>query len=678
MQTPAAFVHCTVQSEYSLFESTIQLRELVAQAVAYNMPALGLTDHGVLDGVPTFLQLCQDWKIQPIIGCKFLLEPLFPQDQPIEPASLTLIAKDRQGYLNLCQLVTAYQWNICQGQHILQRSLLEAHVQGLIALPAGQRGELSQYLLQNPVSSAKELIAWYRLHYELYLELQEPVSEAAKTLNQKLEELSLTEDLPLLVTHPVQCLHKGDFKSPEEMSALFQAYPEALQNSLKLAKKCHLRLSDIQNPAYFCAGLPAETESFRARVGLGLHARYATITPEIQDRLNAELKELTLQKQTKWYLFLADLCNWLKSQDLVYSTLIGNQGSLLVSYALGITDLDPIAHQISFQPRILKCAPRFTIDLSLEAIEPAQQFLREYWGEDFVAPTTVYTRSKTSNGQNRLLSGFIQSPHFFLISQQLPLRELLPLRFQNHSPMVQLHRDQIPALGFYTLQLLEHEPLTHLQKALKSLKQQGLLQNVNQIPTDDPKVFAFLSTEAALNLYWLNGDPESLNWLEQFRPTCLNELADLIALYRPRPLEAGLAQLYLERKQGKVPLPNWLDAHESLQEFLTPTQGVVIYLDQLIELLQTLAEFNTEQAEEVRSHLFKQDERFMEEVRMRFLLGTERLPDLADKADEIYKTLIFQAKTSFSRTHALGTALTLYRCAWVRYNYPFIWGSYKN
>lgn len=203
----------------------------------------------------------------------------------------------------------------------------EAHVQGLIALPAGQRGELSQVFITEPGQQCQRANCMVSFAFWTLSGTPTAVSEAAKTLNQKLEELSLTEDClwsPILFNACTRVI-----SAAEEMSALFQAYPKHFKIPWNWQSSviCACR---IFTTAYYCTELPAETGSFRARVGLWLQARYATITPEIQDCLNAELKELTLQKQTKWYLFLADLCSWLKSQDLVYSTLIGNQGLWLV------------------------------------------------------------------------------------------------------------------------------------------------------------------------------------------------------------------------------------------------------------------------------------------------------------------------------------------------------------
>jgi DNA polymerase III, alpha subunit (EC 2.7.7.7) len=413
--SPPAFVHLRLHSEYSIADGMVRLDEAVAQAAADGMPALALTDLANLFGMVKFYSGARSRGLKPIIGCDAWVEPAAGAGDRDRPARLLLLVKNRGGYLRLCELLTqAYLGPRSRGRAEIPRAAFAAGDNaGLIALSGAALGDVGQALLMGNAASAEAAAReWARLFPgSFYLELQRYGQPQAEALVAASVALAGQLNLPVVATHPVQFLAREDFKAHEarvciaegyvladprrpkqfteeqyfksqaEMQALFADLPEALENSVEIARRCNLSIELGKNrlPQFPVPEGVTLDDYLAQQAEAGLERRLAQLypdaaererrRPEYAERLAFECKTIQQMGFPGYFLIVADFINWAKQNGVPVGPGRGSGAGSLVAYSLGITDLDPLRYELLFE-RFLNpervSMPDFDVDFCQE------------------------------------------------------------------------------------------------------------------------------------------------------------------------------------------------------------------------------------------------------------------------------------------------------------------------
>jgi len=431
-----AFVHLRLHSEYSIVDGIVRLDEAVRKASEDRMPALALTDLNNVFGMVKFYQAARKSGIKPVTGCDVWLTNETDRDQPFR---LLLLCQSHQGYLHLCRLLSrAYRTNQHRGRAEIRKSwLTEAGTEGLIALSGAQLGDIGAALLQGNGKHAQVLAGeWAALFPQrFYIELQRAGTQHSEHYVQRAIELASGLNLPIVATHPIQFLEAGDFKAHEarvciaegyilgdprrprlfteqqyfksqvEMAELFADIPEALTNSVEIAKRCNLKmdLGTSRLPQFPTPNNLSLDQYLCERALVGLKRRLDTLypdaaqrakqTPVYQKRLDFETRTILQMGYSGYFLIVADFINWAKQNGVPVGPGRGSGAGSLVAYALGITDLDPLRYDLLFE-RFLNpervSMPDFDVDFCQDGREKVIEYVKQRFGADSVSQIATF------------------------------------------------------------------------------------------------------------------------------------------------------------------------------------------------------------------------------------------------------------------------------------------------
>jgi DNA polymerase-3 subunit alpha len=433
VEPPPAFVHLCLHSEYSLVDGLVRIKPLVKRAAELGLGAVAVTDQSNLFCLVRFYQAAMAAGVKPIVGADvWLANP----DKPEEPGRLVLLIKDEIGYMNLTKLVSlGYRQGQQLGRPILQPGWIEHYAEGLIALSGGREGDIGKALLAGNLALARQRLAWWQQYFgdRYYLEVTRTGRPGEEDYLQQCLQLAQIEAVPLVATNDVRFLEEGQFnahevrvcinqgrvlddsrrskhysreqylKSPQQMQVLFADLPEALENSLEIAKRCNLQLTlgksflpDFPVPK----GLSIE-EYFRQQARQGLEQRLKCIAratePERRqaylDRLELELGVINSMGFPGYFLIVADFIQWAKDNGVPVGPGRGSGAGSLVAYALKITDLDPLEHELLFE-RFLNpervSMPDFDVDFCMEGRDRVIDYVTSRYGRDSVSQIITY------------------------------------------------------------------------------------------------------------------------------------------------------------------------------------------------------------------------------------------------------------------------------------------------
>ncbi|MGH8715337.1 MAG: DNA polymerase III subunit alpha [Burkholderiales bacterium] len=431
-----AFVHLRLHSEYSIVDGIVRLDDAVGKAAADRMPALALSDLNNLFGMVKFYQAARKAGIKPILGCDVWLTNEADRDQPFR---LLLLCQSHQGYLQLCRLISrAYRVNQHRGRAEIRKTWFkETGTDGLIALSGAQLGDIGAALMQENRKQAQALASeWAALFPQcFYIELQRAGAPHSELYVQHAMELASGLKLPVVATHPIQFPEADDFKAHEarvciaegyilgdqrrprlfteqqyfktqaEMAELFADIPEALLNSVEIAKRCNLKMelgksrlpqfptpNNLSLDQYLCAralaGLKQRLDALYPDAG-----QRAKQMPDYQKRLDFETRTIVQMGYSGYFLIVADFINWAKQNDVPVGPGRGSGAGSLVAYALGITDLDPLRYDLLFE-RFLNpervSMPDFDVDFCQDRREKVIEYVKHKFGEDSVSQIATF------------------------------------------------------------------------------------------------------------------------------------------------------------------------------------------------------------------------------------------------------------------------------------------------
>ncbi len=427
------FAHLHTHTQYSLLDGASHIDALIEQAVAYDMEALAITDHGVMYGVLDFYQKARDAGIRPILGCEVYVAQRTRFDREVgkddNPYHLILLAENQKGYANLMRIVSLAYTEGLYYKPRCDRELLERYHEGIIALSGCIGGEIPQRYLSGDVDGARSAARWYRDTFgpdHFFFEIQDHGLDEEQRVNEFLRSLGDEMDVGLVATNDVHYTTQGDaqyhdvllciqtgrsiddekrmrfpadtfyFRSHDEMVERFQDYPGAIENTHRIASRCQVEfdLSELHLPRFeIPAGYDGPNDYLEHLCREGLAKRYDTITSPLEERLEHELRVIDAMGYASYFLIVWDFIRFAREADISVGPGRGSAASSLVAYSLGITNIDPIEYNLVFE-RFLNperiSMPDIDIDFCYERRDEVIDYVVEKYGEESVAQIITF------------------------------------------------------------------------------------------------------------------------------------------------------------------------------------------------------------------------------------------------------------------------------------------------
>ena len=772
MSSAPRFIHLRVHTEHSLLEGAIPVKKLVKLAAAADMPAIAVTDTNNMFCALEFSATAKDAGVQPIVGCQVSVahDPAQPGEKLRLPAPIVLLAQSEAGYMNLMKLNSCLYLD--KGGQLNQVTMeeLERYSAGLICLTGGAEGPVGKFLQTGQGTKARALMD--RLHTafgdRLYVELQRHpgdggrLTEAEAATERGFVEMAYDMGLPLVATNDVYfpkadmyeahdaliCIAEGAYvdqqhprrrltpqhylKSEAEMCALFADLPEALGNTVEIARRC----------AYMAAKrkpiLPRfaddEVQELRRQANEGLQARlkvipHATTPEDYQARLDFELDIIEKMGFPGYFLIVADFIKWAKAHDIPVGPGRGSGAGSLVAYALTITDLDPLRYALLFE-RFLNpervSMPDFDIDFCMDRREEVIAYVQDRYGRDKVGQIITFG-ALLSKAAVRDVGRVLQMPYgqvdrlskmiplegvkpvsitkaladeprlreaakeevvgrLLTYAEQIeglyrnasthaagvvigdrPLDELVPLYQDPRSdmPATQFNMKWVEAAGLVKFDFLGLKTLTVIQNALDLLKLRGVTLDISLIPLDDKPTYDLYAAAKTVAVFQVESSG-MMDALRRMKPTCIEDIVALVALYRPGPMEN--IPVYCEVKNGQRDLES---IHPTIDHILKETQGIIVYQEQVMEIAKVMAGYSLGGADLLRRAMGKKIKEEMDKERPKFIEGAKKTHNIdAKKAGEVFDLLEKFANYGFNKSHAAAYAVVSYQTAYLKANYP--------
>ncbi|MFA6051436.1 MAG: DNA polymerase III subunit alpha [Methylobacter sp.] len=771
-----AFVHLRLHTEFSLVDGIVKIKPLVKRLAELNMPAVAVTEHANLFSLVKFYKAAMGQGIKPIAGSDVLV---FNPEEPATPYRLTLLVNNHTGYITLTELISkAYQEGQHQGVPMLRLEWIEQNHAGLIALSGAMSGDIGRALLAENKDAAKRLAQFWGALFEqsFYLELQRVGKPEEERYIAAAVELAIETGLPVVATNDVRFIHKNDFdahevrvcinqgrvlddnrrpkdytdqqylRSAEEMLALFADIPEALENTVEIAKRCNLKLTLGEN---FLPDFPvpegmnlAEFMAKEAMKGLEErlqhHPAVGNGTDEenrrvYYERLDFELKMITQMGFPGYFMIVADFIQWAKNNLIPVGPGRGSGAGSLVAYALKITDLDPIEFDLLFE-RFLNpervSMPDFDVDFCMDRRDEVIDYVACHYGRDHVAQIITYgsmAAKAVIRDVGRVLGfgyGFVDrlaklipfeigmtlekaltdSPELkqlyeteeevkTLIDMALSLEGtarnagkhaggvvISPTKLTDFTPLycdqdgnnlvTQFDKDDVEAVGLVKFDFLGLRTLTIIDWALQDINAKQKSQgeppvDITAIPRDDADSYKLLTKAQTTAVFQLESRGMK-ELIKKLKPDCFDDIIALVALFRPGPLESGMVDDYINVKHGAKAEY----AHPLLEPILKPTNGVILYQEQVMQIARELALYTLGGADMLRRAMGKKKPEEMAKEREKFTSGA-----IANQIDEKIATYVFDlmekfAGYGFNKSHSAAYALVAYQTAWLKAHYP--------
>ena len=778
--SPPGFVHLHVHTEYSMVDSTVRIPALMKQCAASDMPAVALTDQNNLFGLVKFYRKAIAAGIKPVIGVDLRI---LNEDEPDRPYSLLLLVQDNEGYRKLSELVTrSYIEGQVRGAPLARREWLTAQsCAGLIALSGGLHGDVGHALHANHREQAMGLLAGWREIFpdRFYLELIRTGRSGEEDCVRASLELASETGTPVVATNDVRFLSADDFnahearvcihdsrvlsdtgrprhysaqqylRTPEEMAALFADAPEALANSVEIARRCNLdlRLGESVLPAFPVPEGQTEAEFLEAEARRGLEAALQTIytVREIPDkerpafsapyfeRLESELGVIQSMGFPGYFLIVADFIRWARENDVPVGPGRGSGAGSLVAWVLGITDLDPLQHDLLFE-RFLNpervSMPDFDVDFCMEGRDDVIDYVAERYGRERVSQIITFG-TMAAKAVIRDCGRVLGQPYGFVdrIAKQVPFEIGITLEkaLEQNDELAAMYRDDEEVTSIIDLAMsleglvrnagkhaggvvISPGPLTDFAPLYC---EEGGTNVVTQLDKDDVEAvglvkFDFLGLKTLTIIDWavrianetnpgldlnIHRIPERdaktfellrstqtaavfqlessgmRDLIKRLRPDQFDDLVALVALFRPGPLQSGMVDDFITRKHAS----NKADIdylHPDLKPVLGETYGVILYQEQVMQIAQVLAGYTLGGADLLRRAMGKKKAEEMAKQREIFVTGATERGVALGTATRIFDLMEKFAGYGFNKSHSAAYAVLSYQTAYLKAHYP--------
>ncbi len=753
-------------------DGAARVKDLVNQAKSFGMTAIALTDHGTMYGTIDFYKAAVSAGIKPIIGCEVYVAPesrfIRSEIDGEKYYHLVLLAENNEGYKNLVKLVSIAATEGFYYKPRVDKGVLRKYHEGIIALSACISGEIPKAILNDDFSRA---IAVAKEYVEIFgrdnffLEIQnhriEDKKEEEKKVRDALIKISSELDIGLVATNDSHYVRREDselrdvllciqmsktlddannmrffsdeyyLKSPEDMRTIFSENPDACDNTLKIAERCNVtfEFGKLQMPEY---PLPKNyTDAAQYLHDLcyqKVYERYSLLTDEISSRLDYELDVIKKMGYDGYFLIVWNFIDYAKKKKIAIGPGRGSAAGSIVSYILGITDLDPLEFNLLFE-RFLNpervSMPDIDVDFCYMRREEVIEYVKKTYGEDHVAQIVTFgtMAAKASlrdvfrvfnipySESSRIVAMIPNEPRITLdkalqtskelrheynnnfitqrvidlarkleglprhasvhaagiVISKLPLTNYVPVQISNSTLVTQYDKDKIEELGLLKMDFLGLRTLTIINEAIDNIKAtSGIEIKIEKIPLND-KLTAQMLSDGKTGAVFQMESSGMTKLVRDLKPECFADLIPTVALYRPGPLGSGMVEDFIDGKHGRRE-PNYL--HPKLEPILKETFGVVLYQEQVMQIVQALAGFSLGQADLLRRAMGKKNASILMAQRENFLKGCASNGIDDNLAEKIFELLAHFADYGFNKSHSAAYALVAWRTAYLKAHYP--------
>lgn len=743
-----------VNSSYSLLRSTITPEKLVLEAKQKGYRAIALTDYHVLYGVIPFYKSCKTNGIKPIIG---LSANVFIEENETSVRDRFLFyAKNVHGYQSLMKISSAI---LTKSEKGIPFKWLKHYTTGLIAVATGIGGEIESFILEGEMDKAKERIIFYQQLFEkdsFYLSIQPYHTRESVQLTKAILEIGEELHVPIVATSKVSYLEKDDyetwkclqaikenkkitdvteepidrefyFRSKDEMEMLFEQYPTAIQNTVRIAEQCHVEIPFHQQllPKYPLTG-KTSNEYLNELCEIGLRERVKSPSSIYKDRLQYELNIIKKMNFSDYFLIVWDYVQFAKKNGIIVGPGRGSAAGSLVAYVLGITDVDPIKFDLLFE-RFLNpervTMPDIDIDFPDHHRDEVIKYVAKKYGLTHVAQIITYgtfaakaalrdvarvygfsnreleqlSKSipnklgitlKDAYKESETLQRLVQEERIKKVYQiaskieglprhtsthaagviisDRPLVEMIPLQMgSNEVLLTQYPMGILEEIGLLKMDFLGLRNLSLIESILRTIQKKEKQQiDLKNIPYNDPPTFELLQKGKTTGIFQLESEGMR-DVLTHLKPTEFEDIVAVNALYRPGPM--ANIPVYIKRKHGqeKSQYP-----HPDLEKVLKKTYGVIVYQEQIMQIASIFSGFTLGEADLLRRAVSKKKREVLDQERNHFVNGAIRRGYEEKIANDIYDLIVRFADYGFNRSHAVAYSQISYQLAYLKAHYP--------
>ena len=761
------FVHLHNHSDYSLLDGAQRIDQLINTIDDLGMDSVALTEHGNMFSVVPYYKEAKKAGIKPIIGCEIYVAvgSRFDKKPRAEGGwgnnHLILLAQNYTGYKNLMKLVTAGYLEGFYYRPRIDIELLRQHSDGLICLSACLKGEVPEKMLHGDYQGAKEAALRFSEIFpnRYYLEIQNHGIPEEEANIKNMKKLAAELNLPLVCTNDAHyakkdhweahdihiCLGTGKersdpnrlkyatpefyFKSQDDMFALFKEFPQAIENTRRIADSIDMTLPMGE---YHLPNYPIPTDSptqdpdeyLKMLTQAGAEAIYGEILPEIQKRIDHELMVIRNMGFAGYFLITADFVKYSKNMSIPVGPGRGSAAGSIVSFSLGITSIDPLKHNLLFE-RFLNperiSMPDIDIDFCIERRGEVIDYIKQQYGENSVTQIITFGKMKAkqvvrdvgrvmgySFGEVDKIAKAIPNELNITLDSALnksdDLREMAEGEYSelmSHSKVLEgMHRHaSIHAAGVVIApgNLTDYVPLyksstddVTSQYDMKGLEELGLLKmdflGLRNLTVIDKAVKLLKEKGINIDLEKLSLDDKKVyelftkgltigvfqfessgmrEFLKKLKPTAIEDLIAMNALYRPGPMDN--IDDFIARKHGKKRI-NY--SHPLMEPILQETYGIIVYQEQVMQIAHEIAGFTLAEADIMRRAMGKKIKSLMDELAVKFMVGAEKNGIRKRKAEEIFSLIEKFAQYGFNKSHSTAYAYIAYQTAWLKSYYP--------
>ncbi|PIV31812.1 DNA polymerase III subunit alpha [Candidatus Wolfebacteria bacterium CG02_land_8_20_14_3_00_37_12] len=766
------FVHLHTHSHYSLLDGLAKIDGLINRAKELGMKALALTDHGNLYGAVEFYQKAKKAEIKPILGIETYIAPKSRFEKTAGKNDdryfhLTLLAENNVGWQNILQLATKANLEGFYYKPRVDKELLRQYHEGIIALSGCPKGEIPQLIINNNLEAAEKTALEYEEIFgkgNFFLEIghHPHIKEVVKS-QEGIIKIHEKTGIPLVATQDIHYLKpedadyqdillavqtgnkindegrlsikSDDFSmfSLEQAEEFFSAssgkdFPEAIINTVKIAERCNveLNLNQILLPSFPLENGLSADEELEKLINEKTRNRYPKPDAKITERITYEIEIIKKMKFADYFLIVQDFVNWAKNHGIAVGPGRGSAAGSVVSYILGITDIDPLKYDLLFE-RFLNperiSMPDIDIDFADKRRDEILAYVKQKYGDDKVAQIitfgTMAARGAVRDSTRALGFPYILGDQIAKLipfglgieealetSQELrnfcemnldakkiikaakhlegvarhasvhacgvviskePLTNYVPLQYAPQTTDViitQFDMNSLEAIGLLKMDFLGLKNLTIIEETIKLVKEiRGEKIEISELPLNDKKTFELLQKGETSSVFQLESDGMR-RYLKELKPTEFEDIIAMNALYRPGPIE--LIPSYIKRKH-KIEEVKYL--HPKLEPILKNTYGIGIYQEQMMRIARDLAGFSLAEADILRKAIGKKI-KFLLDIQKEKLIEGMKKNNIEQKiAEAIWELFPPFAKYGFNRSHAACYALIGYRTAYLKAHY---------
>ncbi|MBR1860445.1 MAG: DNA polymerase III subunit alpha [Lachnospiraceae bacterium] len=770
-----SFVHLHTHTEFSLLDGSNKIKEYVARVKELGMTAAAITDHGVMYGVIDFYRACRDAGINPVLGCEVYVAPGSRFDkEPVHSDDryhhLILLAENNTGYANLCKIVSR---GFTEGYYYkprVDKEVLRQFHEGIICLSACLAGEIPRAITSGRPDLARRAAQEFLDIFgegNFFLEMQDHGISAQQTVNMELMTMSREMNIPLVVTNDCHytyaqdadahdillCLQTGKkladqdrmryeggqyyVKSEDEMKLLFPYASDAVERTQEIADRCHVeiefgvtKLPQFDVPDGYDAWTYLNylcTKGLHERYGEDESALAGDTGLTLRERLDYELGVIKRMGYVEYFLIVWDFINYAKENDIPVGPGRGSAAGSIVSYALKITNIDPIKYSLLFE-RFLNpervSMPDIDVDFCYNRRQEVIDYVTEKYGKEKVVQIVTFG-TLAAKGVVRDVSRVMDLPYSFgdriakLIPNELNITldkaldmnpelkelyetdeqvrtvydmsrrleglprhtsmhaagvvicqkaadEFVPLsRGSDGSIVTQFTMTTLEELGLLKMDFLGLRTLTVLHDAVRFVKEtEGKDIDLDGLELEDPKVFEALSSGHTEGIFQLESAGMK-SFMKELRPRSIEDVIAGISLYRPGPMDFIPKYIAGKNNEDRVTYET-----EKLRPILKPTYGCIVYQEQVMQIVQDLAGYTLGHADLVRRAMSKKKQHVMEVERENFVKGASENGIAPEVSNHIYDEMMDFAKYAFNKSHAACYAVVAYQTAYLKLYYP--------